>query len=448
MFFKLFFLLRDEFSPLNLFRYVSFRVIAAMITSLVICLLVYPWFIRKLQDSKSHQPIREDGPQTHFKKRKTPTMGGVLMLLAVVVSTLLWADLSNPYVGVLLVMTVGFGIVGFVDDAMKVRGASSAGFSGKMRLLIEFALAGGLMAILMSNYEMFGWDLTLYFPFVSTERFSLELPIWLYVPFAMVLIVGTGNSVNLTDGLDGLAIGPVIIAAATFLILAYGSGTVLAYDVLDASGELVRHTFDVATYLKIPRLPGLQELAIFCAAIIGAGLGFLWYNAAPALIFMGDVGSLALGRGVGDDGRGDQTRAALCPDLRPLPRRGAERHHPDRELQAHGQARGSHGPDPPPLREERLAGDTDRRPVLGHRIPAGAGGAGFPKDSIAFTLPQHAAGGGFPLRKTPTCRPPRPRRAFHHERRHFDGPWPTKSSARSRAPRPGWPRRGGTGGCC
>ena len=299
MFFKLFFLLKDDFSPFNLFRYVSFRVIAAMITSLLICLLVYPWFIRKLQDSKSHQPIREDGPQTHFKKRKTPTMGGVLMLLAVVVSTLLWADLSNPYVGVLLVMTVGFGIVGFVDDAMKVRGSSSAGFSGKMRLLIEFSLAGGLMAILMSNYEMFGWDLTLYLPFVSTERFSLALPIWLYVPFATFLIVGTGNSVNLTDGLDGLAIGPVIIAAATFLFLAYGSGTVLAYDVLDASGDLVRHTFDVATYLKIPKLPGLQELAIFCAAIIGAGLGFLWYNAAPALIFMGDVGSLALGGALG-----------------------------------------------------------------------------------------------------------------------------------------------------
>ena len=299
MLFKLFFMLKDDFSPFNLFRYVSFRVIAAMVTSLVICWLLYPWFIKRLQDAKSHQPIREDGPQTHLKKKHTPTMGGVLILLSVVVSTLLWADLSNPYVGLLLIMTVGFGAVGFVDDAMKVRGKSSAGFSGKMRLLIEFGLAGALMYVMISNFDIFGYDLKLYLPFVSTERFSPTLPWWVYLPCMMIAIVGTGNAVNLTDGLDGLAIGPVIVAAATFLLLAYGSATVLSYEVLAQDGGAAVQTFDIAQYLRIPKVPGVQELAIFCAAIIGAGLGFLWYNAAPAMIFMGDVGSLSLGGALG-----------------------------------------------------------------------------------------------------------------------------------------------------
>lgn len=297
MLFKLLFLLKDDFSQLNLFRYVSFRIIAAMLTSLLICLFLYPWFIRKLQSRQIGQVIRDDGPEGHFSKAGTPTMGGVLMLFSVVVSTLLWADISNPYISLILTMTVGFGVVGFIDDAMKLRDRSSKGLSGKLRLLMEFGLSGGLMVLLLTH-DAFQYSSQLYLPFVSTEKFSLTLPIWVYVPFMCMIIVGTGNGVNLTDGLDGLAIGPVAIAAGTFLILAYSSATVLRYDEIVA-GQQVVHTFDVAAYLKIPKVVGVQELAIFCATIIGAGIGFLWYNTFPAQVFMGDVGSLSLGGALG-----------------------------------------------------------------------------------------------------------------------------------------------------
>ena len=297
MLFKLFFMLKDTFGPFNLFRYVSFRVIAALVTSLFICLFLYPWFIRKLQERQIGQVIREEGPESHYSKAGTPTMGGVLILLSVVVSTLLWADLSNPFVGLILVITVGFGVVGFIDDAMKLRGKNTAGLSGKVRLLIEFGLSGVMMYFLLTH-EAFGYSSELYFPFVSTEKFSLTLPILVYIPFMTVAIVGTGNAVNFTDGLDGLAIGPVIIAAGTFLILAYSSATILSYDEV-IQGEVVTRSFDVAKYLMIPQIPGVQELAIFCAAIIGAGLGFLWYNMFPAQVFMGDVGSLPLGGALG-----------------------------------------------------------------------------------------------------------------------------------------------------
>jgi len=297
MLFELFFMLKDSFSPFNLFRYVSFRVIASMVTSLMVCLLLYPWFIRKLQERQIGQVIRAEGPESHYSKAGTPTMGGVLIVLSVVVSTLLWADLSNPYVGMLLIITVGFGVVGFIDDSMKLRGKSSAGLSGKIRLLIEFGLSGVMMYFLLTH-DAFQYDTQLYLPFVSTEKFSMHLPLYVYIPFMCIAIVGTGNAVNLTDGLDGLAIGPVIVAAGTFLALAYGSATVLSYEEV-VQGQKVIHQFDVARYLMIPKVPGVQELAIFCAAIIGAGLGFLWYNTFPALVFMGDVGSLALGGALG-----------------------------------------------------------------------------------------------------------------------------------------------------
>ncbi|MEC9399266.1 MAG: phospho-N-acetylmuramoyl-pentapeptide-transferase, partial [Myxococcota bacterium] len=221
MLFELFFMLKDTFSPFNLFRYVSFRVIASMVTSLMVCLLLYPWFIRKLQERQIGQVIRAEGPESHYSKAGTPTMGGVLIVLSVVVSTLLWADLSNPYVGTLLIITVGFGVVGFIDYSMKLRGKSSAGLSGKIRLLIEFGLSGIMMYFLLTH-DAFQYDTQLYLPFVSTEKFSMHLPIYVYIPFMCIAIVGTGNAVNLTDGLDGLAIGPVIVAAGTFLALAYG----------------------------------------------------------------------------------------------------------------------------------------------------------------------------------------------------------------------------------
>lgn len=297
MLFELFFWLKDYFTPLNVFRYVSFRIVAAMITALGMSLLLYPWFIRRLQMHQIGQVIRDDGPESHFSKAGTPTMGGVLLLFAVVISTLLWADLSNPYVGIILAITVLFGVVGFFDDYMKLRGQSSAGLSGKIRLLIEFAVAGVAM-LLVFKLSAFDYSTTLYLPFVSTEKFALELPLWVYLPFAMFVIVGTSNAVNLTDGLDGLAIGPVIIAAVTFLILAYSSATVLGYEEL-VDGVTVTQQFDLAKYLMIPKVEGAQELAIFCAAIVGAGVGFLWYNSFPAQVFMGDVGALSLGGALG-----------------------------------------------------------------------------------------------------------------------------------------------------
>lgn len=297
MLFELFFWLKDDITVFNVFRYVSFRVVAALLTGLLISFLLYPWFIRKLQSQQIGQVIREDGPQSHFSKAGTPTMGGVLMLFAVVISTLLWADLKNPYVGMILAITVCFAVVGFFDDYMKLRGKSSAGLSGKWRLAIEFGIALVLILVMFMS-DAFNYSSELYLPFVSTERFSLTLPLWVYVPFALLVIVGTANAVNLTDGLDGLAIGPVIIAAGTFLILAWGTATVLHYEEI-IEGVRVVHRFDVASYLMIPKVEGVQELAIFCAAIIGAGVGFLWYNTFPAQVFMGDVGSLSLGGALG-----------------------------------------------------------------------------------------------------------------------------------------------------
>lgn len=304
MLFELFFQLKDEFGALNVFRYVSFRVIAAAMTSLLMTLFLYPWFIRRLQSQQIGQIIRDDGPESHFSKAGTPTMGGVLILFAVVISTILWSDLSNRFVWAILTVTAGFGTIGFIDDYMKIQGKSTAGLSGKIRLLLEFALVG-LTLIFVYWDPAFGaggaglaHETSLYLPFVSVERFSLALPLWVYIPFAMFIVVGTGNSVNLTDGLDGLAIGPVIMGAATLGVLAYFSATVLQYDSV-VNGESVTYYFDMARYLMIPKVPGVQELTIFCATVIGAGIGFLWYNTFPAQIFMGDVGSLSLGGSLG-----------------------------------------------------------------------------------------------------------------------------------------------------
>jgi len=297
MLFELFFQLKEYFSPLNVFRYVSFRVLMSMGTGLVICLALYPWFIRKLETGEVGQVVQQDGPESHFDKEGTPTMGGVLILFSVVVSTLLWADLTNPYIGVILAITVLFAVVGFLDDYWTVREQSNSGLSGKMRLGIEFAIALGAM-LLMFYSEAFAYSSELYLPFVKKTLFSPELPLWLYVPFALIVIVGTANAVNLTDGLDGLAIGPVIVAAGTFLILAYSAGTVLHFERMVA-GTIRVVEFDLAEYLMIPKVEGAQELSIFCASIVGSGVGFLWYNTFPAQIFMGDVGSLSLGGALG-----------------------------------------------------------------------------------------------------------------------------------------------------
>lgn len=288
--------LREYFPPLRVFRYVSFRIIAAMLTAMLISFWLHPWFIRRLQSRQIGQVVRKDGPESHFSKAGTPTMGGSLVLFALVVPTLLWTDLSNLYIWAALTVTVGYGVVGFIDDYKKLKEKNSKGLRGKYKLLFQFVLSAAVLFALFR--EEAGFDRQLYLPFVSTERFSLVLNPWVFIPFAMVVIVGTSNAVNLTDGLDGLAIGPVMVAAATYLILAYGAGTVLVLPEV-VQGEIVYHRFNIAEYLRLPHVPGVNELAVFSAAIIGAGVGFLWFNTYPAQVFMGDVGSLSLGGALG-----------------------------------------------------------------------------------------------------------------------------------------------------
>ncbi|MET0588918.1 MAG: phospho-N-acetylmuramoyl-pentapeptide-transferase [Novosphingobium sp.] len=259
----------------NLIRYQTFRTGAALMTALVIGLIIGPKFINMLRIRQGKgQPIREDGPQTHLAKRGTPTMGGLMILTSLVVSILIWMDLKNPFVWACLAVTLGFGVIGFLDDFDKVTKRSHKGVSGKVRLALEFIVAGVASWIILGQI---GTDL--YVPFLSDRYIPLGL---LAYPFAAFVIVGAGNAVNLTDGLDGLATMPVIIASGAFALIAYLAGRV-----------------DFANYLGIPHVPGAGELALLCAAIMGAGLAFLWFNAPPAAVFMGDTGSLALGGALG-----------------------------------------------------------------------------------------------------------------------------------------------------
>ncbi len=261
--------------PLNLVRYLSFRSGAAIATAMLIGMLIGPRFILMLRTRQGKgQPIREDGPQSHFAKRGTPTMGGLMILIGIIVSVLLWMDLSNIFVWACLFVTAGFGAIGFMDDYDKVTKSSHKGISGRTRLLLEFLVAGVVVFLIVDRTGT-----ELYLPFASNVVIQLGP---LYYVFAMVLIVGFGNAVNLTDGLDGLATFPVIIASLTFLVITYLTGNV-----------------KFATYLGIAHVPGAGELAIFCGAIMGAGLAFLWFNAPPAAVFMGDTGSLALGGALG-----------------------------------------------------------------------------------------------------------------------------------------------------
>jgi len=260
---------------LNLIRYISFRAGAASATALLIGLLLGPAFIRWLRAKQGKgQPIRADGPQTHLAKRGTPTMGGLLILISVAVSVLLWMDLTNPFVWACLLVTAGFGLIGFLDDYDKVKKAHHAGLSGRMRLFLEFAIAG------FATWLMIGsGGSELYLPFIQGPVVDLG---WAYIAFGAFVIVAFGNAVNLTDGLDGLATMPVIIAAMAFLLISYLVGNV-----------------KFAEYLGIPHVAGTGDLTVLLLAIIGAGLAFLWFNAPPAAVFMGDTGSLALGGALG-----------------------------------------------------------------------------------------------------------------------------------------------------
>ncbi|HEY0115344.1 MAG TPA: phospho-N-acetylmuramoyl-pentapeptide-transferase [Allosphingosinicella sp.] len=259
----------------NLFRYITFRAGGATATALVVGLLIGPKFIGWLRVRQGKgQPIRDDGPQSHLAKRGTPTMGGLMILTSVSVAMLLWMDFRNPYLWACLFITTGFGLIGFLDDFDKVTKRSHKGVSARMRLLAEFLVASVGVAIIVYNS---GSDL--YLPFFREPVANLG---WFYIAFGALVVVGAGNAVNLTDGLDGLATMPVIIASLTFVIISYMVGNAI-----------------FANYLGIPHVLGAGDLTVICLSIVGAGLAFLWFNAPPAAVFMGDTGSLALGGALG-----------------------------------------------------------------------------------------------------------------------------------------------------
>jgi len=271
--------LAEDFQVFNLFRYLTFRTGGAMMTALFLSFLFGPWIINWLKSQQgAGQPIRTDGPETHLAKAGTPTMGGFLILLALCLTTLLWADLANPYVWIVMLVTVGFGAVGFADDYLKLSKRNSKGLPGKVKLVFEIAIAGiaGWLAMTVADPAL---ATGLAVPFLKNILIPLGV---LFVPFTIFVMVGASNAVNLTDGLDGLAIVPVMIASACFGFIAYLVGNSV-----------------FSNYLQIIFVPGTGELAVFCGALVGASLGFLWYNAPPAMVFMGDTGSLAVGGALG-----------------------------------------------------------------------------------------------------------------------------------------------------
>jgi len=278
-------------SVLNVLRYVPFRIIMSTLTAMLLCFFLAPWFIRQLQSKQIGQVIRKDGPASHYVKAGTPTMGGALILLAVLVSTMLWVDVHNVFVMATAGVTAGYGVIGYVDDHLKIVARNSRGLPGRYKLLGQVGVGGigiGYTFIDFGNLPD-SWleiRMRLSIPFVAFSKHPVELPLWLYIAFALFVVVAFSNAVNLTDGLDGLAIGPVMINAGTYLIWAYVAGVVLFGRPL-------------AQYLDIAGIPEMGELAVFAAAVIGAGVGFLWYNTYPAQVFMGDVGALALGGGLG-----------------------------------------------------------------------------------------------------------------------------------------------------
>jgi phospho-N-acetylmuramoyl-pentapeptide-transferase len=274
MFYHLLYPLSDSYSVFNVFRYVTFRTAGAIMTALVISFIFGPYVIRKLHELQIGQPIRSDGPESHFRKSGTPTMGGLLILGTVFISTLLWANLQNRFIWLALSATLWIGIVGFADDYLKLKRKSSQGLSAKAKLFWPIGL-GLLVGTYLFFFPVDASTTKLAFPFF--KRWMPDLGLF-YIPFVMLFIAGTANAVNLTDGLDGLAIGPILMSAATYTILAYIAGHAV-----------------LARYLQVIPVHGASELTILGGAIVGASLGFLWFNAYPAQVFMGDTGSLALG---------------------------------------------------------------------------------------------------------------------------------------------------------
>lgn len=279
MLYNLLFPLADVFQPFNLFKYLTFRMGGAVMTALVISFVFFPRLIAWLKSKQGEgQPIRSDGPETHFKKKGTPTMGGLMILIAVSISTILWMDVKNGYTWVVLGVTMGYGLIGFQDDYLKLTKRNTKGMSGRAKLIFQFGIAiAATLAVMYIAPAQHMTSVTV--PFL--KDFFIDLG-WFFLPFAALVIVGASNSVNLTDGLDGLAIVPTMIAAGCFALIAYLTGNTI-----------------FANYLQIPHVAGAGELSVFCGALIGAGLGFLWFNAPPAMVFMGDTGSLSLGGALG-----------------------------------------------------------------------------------------------------------------------------------------------------
>ena len=275
MLYHLLYPLHEFFGGFNVFRYITFRAIGAVLTALFIVLLFGGRFIAALQRRQIGQVIRDDGPESHFKKQGVPTMGGVLILAAVTAATLLWADLTNRLVWTALAVTLWHGVIGAFDDYRKISRQNSRGLSARGKLVLQTAGVALALWYLMSG----DFDSHLSLPFFKNLRPYMDG--W-YLPFALLVVVGASNAVNLTDGLDGLAAGPVVVTAAVYLVFAYLAGHAL-----------------LASYLRIPYVAGAGEVAVFCGALVGASLGFLWFNTYPAQVFMGDVGSLALGAALG-----------------------------------------------------------------------------------------------------------------------------------------------------
>lgn len=272
MLYHLLYPLHTTYSALNVFRYITFRTLIAALISLVLSFLLGPWLIRRLTQHQIGQTIRPDGPQAHLSKAGTPTMGGTLILFSLIVTTLLLSNLTNPHVWLVVGVTLGFAAIGFVDDYGKLRNGHGKGLTGRQKLAAQTVVALIASLILVA---LPGASTEVFVPFLKDVHPNLG---WLYVPFAAFIIVGASNAVNLTDGLDGLAIGPVMTTAFTYGLFSYIIGNV-----------------KIAEYLQLPYVPGAGELAIFCGALVFAGLGFLWFNTYPAMMFMGDVGSLPLG---------------------------------------------------------------------------------------------------------------------------------------------------------